>query len=514
MSLYTPASARKSLIHTASFRSVSQVASMAAYVVLVRGLGKEDFGVFNLLYAFIPVVSTVASFGLEQTLRRYQPEYLQANKKSAAHWLVKCIAVARVLSNLAVLGVILLAWNYFAPLFGLADYRMQFIVFGAVVLLFFQTRLLQLSLAAHMLHRYSVGSMAVLSISKLIAYGGLYFFGSFTLVHAIVADASAYFVCYVFLSIAYRRACLTGWTAERYWPDRSERKRLFKYGLYNNFNDAGTFVLGVQSDNFFIAAFLSPVAVAVYSFYNRLSIMTAQLMPTSIFQNVIQPMFFAVPPAEADRQLPRYYTLLMNTSLVVRWPVLAYSLVYHAEIVQVVFGGKYVEYSWLLPLVVAFSVLNVVATPATLVAQYEEKPLILLVSKVFLIYNVLAMLALLPIAGLYGAAFATGSANVFKNLLIWWQVRGRARWTNGWAAVLNGVAIWAAAIATCYGLKVALGGPMIGQLALGGVVCTLAVLVFIRSGAIAPSDRAILASLSRGRERQWLSRVGLLKQAA
>ena len=38
-------------------------------------MSEQDFGIFNLLYAFIPVVSTLASLGLEQVLRRFQPEY-------------------------------------------------------------------------------------------------------------------------------------------------------------------------------------------------------------------------------------------------------------------------------------------------------------------------------------------------------------------------------------------------------------------------------------------------------
>ena len=74
MAVYTRGRARRSLIDTVMFRALSQIATVAGYIVMVRGMAKEDFGVFNLLYAFIPVISTVASLGLEQTLRRYQPQ--------------------------------------------------------------------------------------------------------------------------------------------------------------------------------------------------------------------------------------------------------------------------------------------------------------------------------------------------------------------------------------------------------------------------------------------------------
>jgi hypothetical protein len=66
MALYSRDNARRSLIDTVAYRAMSQLATVLGYVVMVRGMTEEDFGVFNLLYAFIPVVSTFASLGLEQ----------------------------------------------------------------------------------------------------------------------------------------------------------------------------------------------------------------------------------------------------------------------------------------------------------------------------------------------------------------------------------------------------------------------------------------------------------------
>ena len=119
MSLYTRGRARRALIDTVSYRAISQVATILGYVVMVRGMTKEDFGVFNLLYSFIPVISTFASLGLEQTLRRYQPEYLRAGNRSAAAWLVRFVASARFGTNVILLSAMLLGWNYVAPLFKL-----------------------------------------------------------------------------------------------------------------------------------------------------------------------------------------------------------------------------------------------------------------------------------------------------------------------------------------------------------------------------------------------------------
>ena len=76
MLIYDRRRARRSIFDTIAYRAASQVATILGYIVLVRAMPRQDFGIFSLLYSFIPVVSTVASLGLEQTLRRYQPEYI------------------------------------------------------------------------------------------------------------------------------------------------------------------------------------------------------------------------------------------------------------------------------------------------------------------------------------------------------------------------------------------------------------------------------------------------------
>ena len=110
--------------------------------------------------------------------------------------------------------------------------------------------------------------------------------------------------------------------------------------------------------------------------------------------------FYTVPPEEAGARLPRYFSLLLNMNLLLQWPVFAFVCVYHRELVHTVFGEKFVDHSWLLPLIVGFTLVDIVANPVTFVAQYQEKAATLLLSKVFGIYNVIAMLVMLPVWGL------------------------------------------------------------------------------------------------------------------
>jgi O-antigen/teichoic acid export membrane protein len=281
--------------------------------------------------------------------------------------------------------------------------------------------------------------------------------------------------------------------------------------LFNNFNDAGTLVLSSKSDNLFIAAIIDPISVGIYAFYTRLSEMAQQLLPVRLFENVVQPLFFAVPSVHADEKVPRYFTLLLNTSLLMQWPILAYSIAYHVEIVRVVFGGKFVEQAWLLPVVLGFATLNVIAIPVTLVAQYEEKAGIILLSKAFAIYNVMALVVLLPVIGIVGAVISSGSAQAMKNGFIWWHVRNRARWSNARQALISSVTLWGLVVLACNLIREAWVASAFANLLIGAAVVGMGFLAHVRGPAIAADDRVLLGDLMKGKEASFLRRVGLLR---
>jgi O-antigen/teichoic acid export membrane protein len=508
--IYTRGRARRSLIDTVSFRLVSQAATVLGLIVLVRGMSEQQFGIYSLMYSFIPVIGTVLSLGLEQVLLRYQPEYLRNNNKAGAAWLMRLIAMARLSANIVIIVVVLLCWNFIAPLFKLTPYRDVFAIFSFLMLLHFQSRILQLALASHMMHRYSVGSMSTLSIIKLLGYGVLYAMHALTLQAAIFADMLGYAIAYIAMRFAYNKFCLTPDARVAYSPGPEERKRLFRYGFYNNFNDAGVFLLYSTMDNFFIAAYLDTVSVGIYNFYGRLRQMVLNALPGKLFETIIQPMFFSIPADKADRNIPRFFSFLLNMNLLLQWPALAFATAYHQEIVQVVFHGKFVEHSWLLPVVMGFATLNVVSDPVSLVAQYEEKAHILLLSKVFAAYNVLAMFVLVPLLGIYGAALAAGTAQTMKSFFIWWYVRKRAVWTNARAALLSSIGVWGATVGICYAIKRFLPAPPLAQLAMGVAVFVVAGLIYVRTPTLSPADRDLLRSIVPEKAARIMQRAGFL----
>jgi O-antigen/teichoic acid export membrane protein len=508
--MYTRDRARRSFVDSAVLRVVSQGSTAVGYIILVRALATEPFGVYSLFNTFIAAIGAVLSLGLEQVLLRYSPEYLRAGNGAAAARLVRMVASGRFGLNVFLLAVILLAWNQLAPFVNVAPYRSAFLIFCVLILLHFQVRVLQLALASHMLHRFSVGAMLLLSLVRLVGYCLLVWTHRVALESAILVDIIGYACAYVGQRIVYQKKALTQDARVPYQFTPAERKRMVRYGLLNNFNDAGGLLLYSTLDNFVIAAFLGTVSVAVYSFYSRLRGMVYNALPVAQFQNVIDPLFFSVPSANAPYSIPRYFSLLLNLNLLVQWPIVAYVTAYHREIVQVVLAGKFVEYSWLLPMFMAFSILNSVDHPVGLVAQYEEKAGTLLLSKLFAAYNVVAMLVLVPYFEVYGAVLASGTAQLLKNAFVWWAVRKRAIWLNAWTSLATSISLWGAAVVACYGLKKLLPIPPLPQLVLGVVVCCAFGLVYVRSPVLSESDRSIMTSILGEKAASFMRRIGLL----
>ena len=162
---------------------------------------------------------------------------------------------------------------------------------------------------------------------------------------------------------------------------------------------------------------------------------------------------------------------------------------------------------------IGLAIVGRLAEPAAFVVQYREKAGILLLSKIAAIYNLVAILALVPIAGVYGAAIATGSAQIMKALYLWWHVRDIARWANFRAALTMTALIWGSCIAVCLAMKSVLAAPPLVHLIIGALVCGLATFLYARSPALAPSDRQILASVLHGREARVLEWLGILRKA-
>jgi len=104
-------------------------------------------------------------------------------------------------------------------------------------------------------------------------------------------------------------------------------------------------------------------------------------------------------------------------------PIFVIFAIYNKEIINLITGGKYIEYGGALVMVFLFQILSAFQLPLGLVAQLNERAEIILYSRIFGIYNLIADIIMIRWWGVMGAVIATGTAILFKNIFIWWFVR-------------------------------------------------------------------------------------------
>lgn len=507
--VYSKQRARRAVFHTLLLRPPGQIASFVGYVLLVRLLSEAEFGVYNLFYALLPLLAAVASFGLEHTLRRYQPEYLKRGENRVADRLVRRIGLIRLGSNAVVLALLFVTWPSVAPLFDIEGYRSVFVIFAGLALAHFQCSILTIALSSHLLQQHSLGMQALFSITKAALYAVAGYVWGIDLVTVFLIDLGAYLLLYAGLKYLYTtRADRRSGTADKLPPE--DRRRLFKYGIFYNFNDAGTLPLRTRTDNFFIAAYLDPVAVGAYSFCTQLSQTIYRATPLKLLESVVRPLFFSLNYKKNVERVHVYFSLLTTFGFVLMVPIFLFVACWHRELVEVVFAGKFLEYAPLLALVFFFAAANSIDIPVTLVAQLKEKAHIILASRIFSLYNIAALLVLIPRMGIAGAMLASGSAQLMKHLFIWWFVRDLAVWRGAWRFIGRTLVAWVPFVALSLAARELLPLQPAVLLTIGVLLWGIAFALYMRYFALTSEQRELLATLFPGKETRFLRAFGVV----
>ncbi|PIE74437.1 MAG: hypothetical protein CSA18_05100 [Deltaproteobacteria bacterium] len=190
--------------YTVIYRTISQLVGIVTLIVLVRLLSKHDYGVYHLLYSVIALIGMVASLGIANTLQRFMPEYYSRGEFVLANKLYRTFSLLRLLSNVLILGVLILFWDFFGTLLKISEYKNYFLLFSLVILLHMQRGLLETCLASYFLQKYSQKLSAIFALIKGIGYT-LAFIMRWNLWLIIIIDLLAYIIIFILLQMIYSK---------------------------------------------------------------------------------------------------------------------------------------------------------------------------------------------------------------------------------------------------------------------------------------------------------------------
>lgn len=466
--------------------------SILGTVLLVRLISEHDYGVYSLFYSIISQFALFASFGLVNTLQRYIPEYYANGEFIIAHRLYRMASMIRLLSNILLLCMILLFWDSLSPLLKIEAYKNYFILFSFILVFHFQWGLMETCLSSYFLHQYTQTMASLFTLLKLIGYCFVLFTDKI-LWAVLVVELIAYAVLFTGLQIVYRNKIpvdagkLNSFSAQ-------ERKRLVRYAFFYNFNDAGSSILAPDFDNFIIAMYMNPIAVGAYAFCQRITKMLQHMFPVTYLIEVIRPAFFSLGLDAGQAQRTLMFQLLIKITYITTIPLFIGVVLLGQDMIELFFGGKFIEYSPVLSTIFFVAVLNAFQTPLGLAAMLKERADIMLYSKIFAFYNIAADILLIPVLGIWGAVLATGTATLGKNLFVWFFVRREASFSGMTGFFTALIAFWTITGAFIWGLDRFFELNSLGQFVTGSLLISFGFLLQFRMGLFTKNESGILQS--------------------
>jgi O-antigen/teichoic acid export membrane protein len=431
---------RTAVQYTLVFKTISQFVGGIAAIFLVRALSETEYGIYHLLYSIISLLGMVSSMGISNTIQRYIPEYYSKGEYYLANTLYRTASFLRLISNILLLALALIFWETVSPILKLSSYKTYFMLFTLIIFLDMQRSMLDTFLSSFFLHKFAKPIGCLFPLIRAGGYSLVIIFGK-NIWYAILTDLAAYIVVFVALQMLYyRKIPKSGGRHDTFPP--AEKKRIIRYAMFYNFNEAGDGLFNSYFDNFIIVMFMNHAAVGAYSFCVTITVIIGRMLPLRYFMEVLRPAFFSTHAKDRENDSSHFFQHTIKIHSIFSFPCFCFLLIYGQDLIIVFFQGKFIDYVPVLCTIFFF--FEVLTFPVGLIAQLKEKADIILYSKIFAVYNLIADIVLINYFGLLGAAFATGTAVLGKNCFIWWFIRENASFRGMGTFYLKIAGFWSA----------------------------------------------------------------------
>jgi len=432
-------------------RVLTAIAGTFSTILIIRILTKQDFAYYAFVLTLQAYIEEISSLGLPHIIQRYIPELRALNSSIKIKKCITFCALIGFAASLLVSAGAMFLLRYFPPS-GLEEFRFGILLSGcALGMISYIFWIFRLSLVALLHFREMSVIWAITSILRLCAISVAFLSGgrlaSLIAIEIIIICFTSLVVLWVTqknLSRVSSNDSLSEWPA-------NFLRRSKKYAIVSYSYDLAGLVLSTWTDLLVVATFLRPSALASLAFSSRVSRLLMKLTPGKVLENLINSVFlnkYVINPS-ADNLQALYHIVFKVQFYFIAHLVVTFWLLSDVFI-YFLFGQKYLTEATLVLCVLLSEVANGLLYPSGLVVRAIEKPTILLQSKVFAIYNILAYAILIKPLGVYGVVLATGSANwlgvVYVLLRISKSAGLRLPWKSigytGACVLLWGTSLW------------------------------------------------------------------------
>ena len=398
----------------------SHIFSLMINIILVQKLSLENYGSYSVMLSAYAMGTLLLSLGVLSILQRYLPELIAKGNRQGVIRLKRLTAFTHLAAGLVIALVALLLRNFLAewlnePRFTqLLPYLILFVLFK------FEAAVFEEMLIAHRSQKYRNLVLVTFQAAKFLLFWlALPHDGSVqtVLLYLVLSNA---LLCGVFM--------LRALGLNRGLPEKTDEdlpwRRMIRFGLLRYTTTITLVGFFADIDVWFISHFHNLEQAGLYGFATKTVNMLATMAPTFFLLTVLVPVYVKEYTERKDpQQLVRVFSFYNKVVTVFLAPALVGSLVLAEPIIREVFDPKF------LPAVTAFRIFFLgmfvfyFCNTSSFLLVVLERPEITLYSRIFVIYNIVMDLILIPRFGIEGAAMATGSAMAFGYIFTYLMVK-------------------------------------------------------------------------------------------
>ncbi len=379
-------------------KSARFVLGLAGSVIVVRGLGKNDYGILSLIRTFLMFAVLIAGVGLGQALLKFLPHLRVRGSAGGARKLVLEAVLLQTTAWVLLLAACHLLQPFITRIFIIEGIgRLFFLAMGFASIELYYALLTNIFNAGYDTKLMSIANV----ISHMIYIGLLFIFiPKWGVLGVVAAGAAGNLFAGIVLAARVGRHLKTGSESDQ--TTGIGQKRLMKYSLPFAIIGVLNLIVWRQSETIFLAHFHGPVLTGFFDLAYRIPQNLLEFVPLTVWPLIMAGFSetYARDKKNIIGAIEKYYKVLFMLCA----PICFFGASMGGRLIYFLFGPEMAPAA--IPAQIFFIVftMSFFATPLSMTLYVIEKSFVnMMIYLVFTVINVGLDLILIPAYGLAGA---------------------------------------------------------------------------------------------------------------
>lgn len=391
-------------------------------VALARYFGKEQYGIYAYFMWFISIGAILGSFGLNQTMAKYLPDYFfSESKKPQTYGLFQILFAAQIISGLLTMIIFLMFTDFLRFVTNFSEIlagKMFFIAALSIVPFTINNLCASAISALQQFKKLAFIQTGIAFISLVVITFFIHGHGDITILFWLVLGMNLLFTIpfLITLKTALKRP------AGAYKRGKFSAKKLLQYSLWSYVMIIFSQIAWDRSEIFFLGKFSNASQIAIYSLAYSMAILAVSFFATG--SNVLNYTTAEIVAHHKEQTLKYISRHVCKYMAILMFPAIIYAAMFMKHIVTFFYGETFALSAMLFPLIAISHLIAIITSPAANVPMYKnEIHKLTLITITAGILNIFLDFLIIPSFQALGAAVANTLAQFFFIGMVLWNAR-------------------------------------------------------------------------------------------